>query len=104
MPEHHANQAGWVADLAPSAVVFEMIPPALGPVAERMRGEGADAMAQALRWQERGWPPFEAYAGIFDAAGDAAILGAEVRGTPPAGRWRSSPETAMPAPIGASPR
>lgn len=75
---HHANQAAWVARLAPAAVVFEMLPPGLAETAMARRGEPAADLGAALEWETRGWPDFDAYHPIFQALGDALILGAEV--------------------------
>jgi len=75
-PAHHANQAAWVARMGAAAVVFEMLPEALGPVA--MAGRGSADLGAALDWEARGWGDFDAYSPIFAAAGDALILGAEV--------------------------
>ena len=78
VPAHHVNQAAWVERLAPAAVVFEMLPPDLGPVAMERRGEDEAALGRALSWEARGWPDFDAYFPIFQSLGDALILGAEV--------------------------
>lgn len=77
-PVHHANQARWVGQLKPAALVFEMLSPDLATVAGSRRGEGAEALGAALRWEARGWPDFDAYYPIFTAAPEAAIRGAEV--------------------------
>lgn len=73
---HHANQAEWVSRMEPAALVFEMLSPALAEVAGASRG--ADDLGALLEWEARGWPDFAMYAPIFDAAGAAAIYGAEV--------------------------
>ncbi|MEM9010145.1 MAG: ChaN family lipoprotein [Pseudomonadota bacterium] len=77
-PEHHRLQAEAVAALQPAALVFEMIPAALSAEADALhrRGAGRAEMAAALAWQEGGWPPFEDYAPIFEAAPQARIWGA----------------------------
>lgn len=76
--QHHANQAAWVKRMAPSAIVFEMIPPDLGRTATDMVDAPAGELEAALAWVERGWTHFDAYHPIFEAAADARIFGAEV--------------------------
>ncbi|WP_375261249.1 ChaN family lipoprotein [Palleronia sp.] len=78
VPEHHLNQARWIEELRPAAVVFEMLPPELGPVATDMAGAPPEELGPALQWEERGWPDLALYAPIFEAAEDARIVGAEV--------------------------
>ncbi|TDL81943.1 hypothetical protein E2L08_04630 [Palleronia sediminis] len=79
-PAHHRNQAELIRRMGAGAVVFEMLPEALGPVATRHAGEPADALAARLEWSARGWPDFAIYAPVFAAAHDvgATIHGAEV--------------------------
>ncbi|TRD22304.1 ChaN family lipoprotein [Palleronia caenipelagi] len=79
-PAHHDNQAAWVRDLGPTAVVFEMVPPDLGAVATERQGDPAAELGKALRWEERGWPDFATYDPIFKAAAGARIYGAELDG------------------------
>lgn len=77
-PEHHRNQAKWIERLRPAAVVFEMLPPDLGPVAEQMRGRPTEELDEALEWSERGWPDFATYVPIFRAIPEGSrIVGAE---------------------------
>ena len=77
-PQHHANQAAWVKDLRPAALVFEMLTPEQALTAMRNRDQDADALGAALGWAESGWPDFSMYAPIFTAAPDAAIFGGAV--------------------------
>ncbi|QFU07910.1 hypothetical protein PARPLA_02198 [Rhodobacteraceae bacterium THAF1] len=76
-PTHHLNQAAWIERMQPAAVVFEMLPAELGPVATKGAGDAADVLGSALRWEERGWPDFAIYAPVFDAAAGAMIVGGE---------------------------
>ena len=76
-PRHHAAQAWWVREMAPRALVFEMLTPALALRAGPLRDDPA-ALARALRWEDRGWPDFALYHPIFAAAPDAAIFGGGV--------------------------
>ncbi len=78
VPAHHANQADWVARMAPAAVVFEMLPPDLAGTAMERRNAPEAELGAALDWDTRGWPDFSMYHPIFIASGDALILGAEV--------------------------
>jgi uncharacterized iron-regulated protein len=77
-PYHHANQARIVEALQPGALVFEMIPQEQEGLVNQMREEGAtrEAIAEALEWDESGWPDFNFYADILDAAPDARVFGA----------------------------
>ncbi|KKL74422.1 hypothetical protein LCGC14_2065020, partial [marine sediment metagenome] len=77
-PQHHANQAAWVKDLRPAALVFEMLTPEQALTAMRNRDQDADALGAALGWAKSGWPDFSMYAPIFTAAPDAAIFGGAV--------------------------
>lgn len=77
-PEHHRIQAEVVAALAPTALVFEMIPQELEAEVNALRQGGADsaALAEALDWADSGWPDFAYYAAIMEAAPRAQIFGA----------------------------
>ncbi|SLN31993.1 hypothetical protein ROG8370_01285 [Roseovarius gaetbuli] len=77
-PAHHAVQAERVAEIRPSAIVFEMLTAAQArKVVPELRGDQA-ALAEALEWGESGWPDFALYYPIFAAAPEAAIYGAQV--------------------------
>lgn len=77
-PAHHLVQASRVADLAPAAVVFEMLTP------EQFDGQplpefpDQNGLEKHLDWAHSGWPPFDLYAPVFDAVADARIYGAGV--------------------------
>lgn len=77
-PEHHRNQAAIVAELQPAALVFEMIPQEREAAVNELRAQGADraALAEALDWEESGWPEFSYYAEVMEAAPQAQIFGA----------------------------
>lgn len=70
-PTHHAIQAQIVADLAPAALVIEM----LGQ--EDASALAADPAAFSDRWGDTGWPDFQMYLPIFQAH-DGPIIGAAV--------------------------
>ena len=74
-PAHHATQADLVARLAPTALVFEMVSP---EDAVRVTDTSdPDALAQTLRWADKGWPDFAMYHPIFRAAPGARIVGGD---------------------------
>ncbi|NNU78883.1 hypothetical protein HMH01_00395 [Halovulum dunhuangense] len=56
-----------------------MIPRSAEADLARLRGEGASRaeIARALNWENSGWPDFDYYAPIMEAAAGAVILGAE---------------------------
>jgi hypothetical protein len=73
-PSHHQSQAEIVAMLAPSVIVFEMLTEdQAGRVT--LDNRGAD-LGDVLEWDASGWPDFAIYAPIFEASGDAMIIGA----------------------------
>lgn len=77
--EHHRNQAEIVTALQPAALVLEMIPQAAEDDVNALRESGADArtIAEALHWDESGWPGFSSYYAILQAAPHARVFGAE---------------------------
>lgn len=77
-PTHHRVQAEVVAALAPAALVFEMIPQDREAELNALRADGADRtiLAESLEWKQSGWPDFDYYADIMDAAPEAQIFGA----------------------------
>ena len=77
-PAHHAVQAEAVADLAPAALVFEMLTPDQAERVPEVARDDADALAEALDWAASGWPDFAMYHPIFTAAPEAAVYGAAV--------------------------
>ncbi len=66
----HLGQAQQIEVLRPTAVVFEMLSPEHGVRASQ---NSADI---AAIWDELPWPDYEIYQPIFEALGDAAIVGA----------------------------
>jgi uncharacterized iron-regulated protein len=77
-PRHHQNQARAVAALKPQAIVFEMLTPDLAAKVTAEIRNDSEALAEALQWDERGWPDFSMYFPIFTAAQDAAIIGGDL--------------------------
>lgn len=92
-PVHHANQARIVAALAPDALVLEMIPQEREAEVNDLRAAGASRaeIAAALDWAASGWPDFDHYAAILEAAPEARIFGA---GQPTADLQRAAVEGA----------
>ncbi len=66
----HQGQADVLADLQPSAVIFEML------TAQDAAMADADRALIPQAWEASGWSDFALYAPIFDALGDARIIGA----------------------------
>jgi len=77
-PEHHRAQAEAVADLAPAALVFEMLTPDQAALVTDDLRSDAGALANALDWAGSGWPDFAMYYPIFAASPQAAVYGAGV--------------------------
>lgn len=77
-PHHHANQVAAAASIAPAALVFEMITPELAERVAQIDRSDADALSQALSWEARGWPDFDMYHPIFEAAPEARIFGGDL--------------------------
>ncbi|WP_235871847.1 ChaN family lipoprotein [Pelagimonas phthalicica] len=75
-PGHHVQQAERVAALKPMALVFEML---TREQAEKVTDElrlDAEALSQALEWEQSGWPDFAMYFPIFESAPGAKVFGA----------------------------
>ncbi|MFW2541302.1 ChaN family lipoprotein [Primorskyibacter sp. 2E107] len=77
-PDHHARQAEWVAQIAPRALVFEMLTEAQAARARSSDRSDAVKLGTVLQWEESGWPEFDWYFPIFAAAPEARIYGAAV--------------------------
>lgn len=76
-PVHHEWQAKITADLSPGGLAFEMIKREKEDFANAARINGDD-LAEALDWENSGWPDFEMYRPIFDAAPEAWVSGGGV--------------------------
>lgn len=77
-PAHHAAQAEAVSDIAPRAVVFEMLTPEQAARVTDTLLADPEALGAALEWEESGWPDFAMYYAIFVAARGAEIIGGAV--------------------------
>ena len=75
---HHQRQAVYVADIAPTALVFEMLTQAQADLVTPELAADEAAMEVALGWNASGWPDFSMYYPIFAAAPEAVIYGAAV--------------------------
>ncbi len=75
-PQHHARQAELIAQIAPRAIVFEMLTPeqAARITPELVADEAA--LEEALGWNASGWPDFAMYHPLFAAAPEASFYGA----------------------------
>lgn len=69
-PAHHLTQADMIRDLSPSAVVFEMILPEQAATIAQM----SKVDPVAIGWADSGWPAFDLYQPVFDAAGMVPIV------------------------------
>ncbi|KRS12387.1 hypothetical protein XM53_12220 [Roseovarius atlanticus] len=69
-PDAHLGQAAKIAEIQPTAVVFEML------TAKEAARVDADRSLAEDAWTASGWTDFDLYAPIFDALGDARIIGA----------------------------
>ncbi|MBV7380663.1 ChaN family lipoprotein [Maritimibacter dapengensis] len=75
---HHMTQAEAVSDIAPAAVVFEMLTEMQASEVRGGRPTDAETLAEVLQWSKSGWPDFSMYYPIFAAARGAEIFGAAV--------------------------
>ena len=73
---HHDVQADLTAQIAPVALVFEMLTPAQAEAGQDVARGDETALATALAWADSGWPEFALYAPIFAAAPEAILFGA----------------------------
>lgn len=77
-PAHHEIQAARVNDLQPEAIIFEMLTSAQAAAVTPENKASKEDLAEALEWDDSGWPDFSMYYPIFKAAPDAKIYGAQV--------------------------
>ena len=66
----HQGQADLLRDIQPTAVVFEMLSP------EEAERANTDRSTLPEIWGATGWPDYALYAPIFEALGDAKLVGA----------------------------
>ncbi|EBA16470.1 hypothetical protein RSK20926_22134 [Roseobacter sp. SK209-2-6] len=77
-PAHHQVQAQLIATLKPAAIVWEMVAPELAAELKLETLQDLDALEAYLQWDRSGWPEFEIYAPVFQAAENARHFGAWV--------------------------
>lgn len=75
-PDHHLGQAALLTQVAPRAVVFEMLSPAQAAIFNSQPRNDLAALARQVDWVGSGWPDFALYAPIFEALGDTPVVGA----------------------------
>ncbi|WP_420585121.1 ChaN family lipoprotein [Ruegeria sp.] len=76
-PRHHVLQAEAIKNIAPSAVVWEMV---TEEGAKRLADKAVsdpEELARILEWLESGWPPLSMYYPVFQAT-EAPVYGAMV--------------------------
>lgn len=69
-PDAHLGQAKAIAELKPTAVIFEML------TAKDAARADTDPTQIETAWASSGWENFDIYTPIFDALGEARIVGA----------------------------
>ncbi|KIN70492.1 DUF399 domain containing protein [Sulfitobacter noctilucae] len=74
-PLHHLGQADLLRQVAPKAVVFEMLTPEMAATVNAYAGDLAE-LGAIIGWEAAGWPDFAIYQPIFEALGDAPAVGA----------------------------
>lgn len=77
-PAHHKVQSEVIAEIAPVAVVWEML---TEDQAARLTPDALSdpaGLGEVLDWDESGWPAFAMYQPLFEAASDAQHWGAAV--------------------------
>lgn len=77
-PAHHQQQAQRITDIAPPAVIFEMLDTDQARAISELSVRTPQAIRDVSGWDQSGWPDFDMYAPIFHALNNAAILGAAV--------------------------
>jgi len=79
-PVHHARQARLVGQLHPQGIAFEMVPGASeeGIQVFLAQGGARGKIGPAIGWGRMGWPDWNLYAPIFEAAPGAYIAGGGV--------------------------
>lgn len=76
-PVHHARQARLVRALSPAGLAFEMVPADSEEGVEVFLAQGGSRgeIGPAIGWERLGWPDWELYAPIFEAAPEAYVAG-----------------------------
>lgn len=95
-PMHHLMQATIIQQIAPRAVVWEMLSDAQIAAASGVSRDDAGALEAALGWAGSGWPDLAIYLPVFKAVEGVANYGAAV----PRDDLRAAMETGAPAAFG----
>ena len=77
-PAHHDTQSRIVEQIAPRALVFEMLSQDQAARVDPSLVSDLENMRSVLEWDASGWPDFAMYHPIFAAAPDARIYGGAV--------------------------
>jgi uncharacterized iron-regulated protein len=79
-PAHHIRQAELVEALDPAGVAFEMVPEASEEGVQVFLETGGEPgeVGPAIGWERLGWPDWELYRGVFEAAEGAYLAGGGV--------------------------
>ncbi|MEM9097562.1 MAG: ChaN family lipoprotein [Pseudomonadota bacterium] len=74
---HHERQAELVAQVAPEGLAFEMVPEGSEEGIEAFLAQGGTPgeIGPAIGWNRLGWPDWDLYRPIFEAAPEAYIAG-----------------------------
>lgn len=75
---HHLGQATLMAELAPRAVVFEMLSAEMAGQVNAFDGGDVSTLGALIGWEAAGWPDFALYQPVFEALGNAHVVGAAV--------------------------
>lgn len=76
-PRHHERQAELVESLRPAGLAFEMVPEGSEEGIEIFREQGGEPseIGPAIGWNRLGWPSWDYYKPIFEAAPEAYYAG-----------------------------
>jgi uncharacterized iron-regulated protein len=79
-PVHHARQARLVRALQPQGIAFEMVPEASEEGVQTFLAQGGarGEIGPAIGWERLGWPDWDIYAPVFEAAPGAYVAGGGV--------------------------
>ena len=75
-PAHHVEQANLLADIQPTAVVFEMLSPDQAAIING--GIDPAGIGDAVDWADSGWPDYAIYQPIFEQLDGARVYGASL--------------------------
>ncbi|OUD09012.1 hypothetical protein BVC71_09870 [Marivivens niveibacter] len=75
-PAHHIEQANLVAEIQPTAVVFEMLSPDQADIINR--DVDPAEVGNAVGWADSGWPDYSIYQPIFEQLNGARVYGASL--------------------------